>query len=126
MERYCFDTFAWVEYFDESPLGRRLERKVLETDALVLTPAVVITELEARALRAHVEFHEDIGYIRDRGSIIPISERIARTAAQYKASHGTSTVDSLIYATALDTFSVLLTEDKMLLKLKGVRSLRQL
>lgn len=126
MDKYCLDTFAWVEYFDESPLGRRLERKVLESDAIVLTPAVVITELEARALRAHAKFGEDIAYIRERSNIIPISERIARTAAQFKASHGTSTVDSLIYATAQDTYSVLLTEDKMLLALKGVRSLRQL
>lgn len=126
MERYCLDTFAWVEYFADSPLGRRLESKVLESDALVLTPAVVITELEARALKAGAEFGEDIEFIKQRGNIIPVSERIARTAAQYKASHGTSTVDSLIYATALDTYSILLTEDQMLLKLKGVRSLKQL
>ncbi len=120
------DTAAWIEYFGETPLGRRLARNIIDADAVIITPAVVITEFEGRAIKAGKDVGAQIEFIRTRGSVAPITLRTARSAAGHRARHELYTVDALVYACAQETGAVLLTEDEKLLNLKGVKSLRQL
>ncbi len=125
MQRYCLDSCFWAEYFQGTELGSNA-RRVLETEEILFTPAVALTEIEAAAIKHGKDASEQYQIIKSHSAIVPITARIARNAAEVKARHGVYTVDALVYACARDTGAVLLTEDEKLLKLKGVKSLKHL
>ena len=122
----CFDTYAWIEYFNGSPIGVKLAKKYVESDAIIVTPTIVVTELEAKALKGQRSLSEQIKFLLEKGPVIAMDLEIARRAAREKSKHGLHTVDAIIYATALENNCPLATGDKHLTGLENVIDVKTL
>ncbi|MFH1106864.1 MAG: PIN domain-containing protein [Candidatus Micrarchaeota archaeon] len=125
MERFCLDSSAWMEYFQGTAKGARLKKAFL-TNASFFTPVVVLTEIGSKAIRNNEDFSLRLQTIKSLSTIVPTSEKIAVAAAGYKAKHRPYALDALVYASAIEVDSILLSEDWTMLPMKGVKSLRQL
>jgi predicted nucleic acid-binding protein len=105
-----FDSYAWIEYFAGTSLGRQL-RQYVEGGEALFTPSVALTEIAAAGHRKGKDPTPQIEFILDRGPIIAIDEAVALAAAGYKGDPGLHTVDALIYAAAREKETVLVTGD---------------
>jgi predicted nucleic acid-binding protein len=108
------DSFAWIEYFDGTSAGERVQN-FLETGR-VTTPAIVVAELSEKHRRLNREFGPKYDFIRARTSIVPLEEELARTAGELnferkKKVKGWGMADSIILATARRSGSKVVTGD---------------
>src|SRR6266511_6365294 len=74
------DTFAWIEYFNGTSAGEKVQ-DFLET-GLALTTAIVIAELSAKHKRLNREFGPKYDFVKGRTSIVPLEEELARVAGE--------------------------------------------
>ncbi|HIG95414.1 TPA: PIN domain-containing protein [Candidatus Woesearchaeota archaeon] len=56
MKRYVIDSSAWIEYFDGSPLGKRVAAIVEDPDAEIATCVISIAEMAAFYTAKNIEF----------------------------------------------------------------------
>lgn len=126
MESVCFDTSAWFEYFQGSPVGKKIAVKWVDANAFVLTPSIVLTEIEAKAFKEEKDASSQINFVLERSAVAAIDVKIARRAAREKARHKISTIDALVYATALENNLLLVTGDEHLIKLEKVVNVKTL
>ena len=120
------DTCVWIESLVDSPTGRRY-RELFEDPQELLVPALVHYELRRWALR---ELNED-----DADRILAMT-RASRTqtldydcalfAADLAGRHGLSSMDALVYASALRSGAELVTCDAHFEGLPGVAYLPKL
>lgn len=112
------DSYAWVEYAEGTPEGAAA-RAIIEGDARLLTPAIVVGELADRAVREDmkVEWDERLRpFVQHYTTIVPIDAALAERAGHLKwelrdASPETGLADAIILAVARDHDAVVLTGD---------------
>ena len=94
------DTSAWIEWFSDSPLGRRLKRTFPVRTACVV-PTIVQLELAKWLLREAGEEAADrtIAYTQ-KCVVVPLDTEIALLAADLHQAHKLATADAIVYATA--------------------------
>ncbi len=68
-----FDTYAWIEYFQGTSKGRVVE-KYLEGNK-VLTPAVVLLELNYKSDKEGWDFKRYFNFIKSHSKIIGMNEK---------------------------------------------------
>lgn len=109
MSILTFDSYAWIAY-----LAGKSEkvRKIVDSDILILTPSIVITEIKHKYQKEGHDYTERIKFIETRCIIIDISREIASKAAELKLKHKLYTIDALIYATAIIKGAQLFSGDK--------------
>lgn len=84
------DTYAWIEYFDGSEMGKKIKNKI-ENDDNNMTPTVVLAEMKKRYTDwGRSDFEDKLEFIRSKSIIEPLNERIA-VEAGYIRSTGTVT-----------------------------------
>ncbi len=95
------DTSAWIEWFSDSALGRRLKRTFPDRTTCVV-PTVVQLELAKWLLREAGEEAADrtIAYTQ-KCVVVPLDTAIALSAADLHQAHKLATADAIVYATAL-------------------------
>ncbi len=108
------DSFAWIEYFDGSSAGEKVQN-FLEREHVV-TPAIVVAELSEKYKRLNREFGSKYDFVRARTSIVPLEEALARAAGEInferkKKVRGWGMADSIILATARQSGSRIVTGD---------------
>jgi len=108
------DSFAWIEYFDGSSAGEKVQN-FLEREHVV-TPAVVVVELSEKYQRLNREFASKYDFLRTRTRIVPLEEGLARAAGEInferkKIVKGWGMADSMILATARRSGSKIVTGD---------------
>jgi len=108
------DSFAWIEYFDGSSAGEKVQN-FLEREHVV-TPAIVVAELSEKYKRLNREFGSKYDFVRARTSIVPLEEGLARAAGEInferkKFVKGWGMADSMILATARRSGSRIVTGD---------------
>src|SRR5712692_2677526 len=108
------DSFAWIEYFNGSSAGEKVQG-FLETER-VLTPAIVVAELSEKHKRLNREFGPKYDFVKARTSIVPLEEKLARVAGELnferkKSVKGWGMADSIVLATARRSKSKVVTGD---------------
>ena len=103
----AMDSSAWFEYFFASSKGDKI-RALIETGEELLTPCIVVGEIKRKLLGEGKEFEKLIEFISAKSKIIDVNKEIALRAAELKKLHF---VDALIYASALENNSQLITCD---------------
>jgi predicted nucleic acid-binding protein len=108
------DSFAWIEYFNGTSAGEKVQN-LLET-ARALTPAIVVAELSEKYKRLNREFGPRYDFVKARTSIVPLEEELARVAGEFnferkKRVKGWGMADSIVLATARRSKSIIVTGD---------------
>lgn len=112
--KYVVDTSAWVEYFGGTTKGAKLAR-IMETEPIA-TSVIALAELADKAERDNIPFAERLEFIKNCGTILPLSVPIALAAAKLKKRFRAQSpkfglIDGIHLATALDEHAILLTAD---------------
>jgi len=108
-----FDTYAWIEYLMGSEKGRFVSHYVNSEDP-IFTPTICLAELMVKFLRdgvSEANRKKSIELVRKRSMLMQLDDEIALKAAEVK-NEGLPLVDAIIYATALQNKTQLLTGDK--------------
>jgi predicted nucleic acid-binding protein len=108
------DSFAWIEYFNGTSAGEKVQN-LLETGR-ALTPAIVVAELSEKHKRLNRGFGPKYDFVKARTSIVPLEEELARVAGELnferkKRVKGWGLADSIILATARRSKSKVVTGD---------------
>lgn len=111
-DRLLLDSSAWLSYFLEE---NDLSRKFIEGGSyLIMTSVLSIFEIKRKMLMRNVkESRIDVflDFIKSRGLIIGLDEKICRNAAELSLKHKLHTVDSLIYSSAMLSNATLISGD---------------
>lgn len=98
------DTFAWVEYFNGSALGRQATPFI--DGGRCLTPMIVVAELAVKYVRErNPRWEQEFRYLRARSAVAELTIEIAvgagRVRELMRAAHaGVGLADAIIYETA--------------------------
>jgi predicted nucleic acid-binding protein len=118
--RRVIDTSAWIEWLTGSPLGKKLSKEFPEK-TLCIVPTIVQLELSKWLVREVGEEQADqvIAYTQ-KCVVVPLDTTIALLAADLHREHKLATADAIVYATARQQGSDLLTCDGHFEGLHGV------
>lgn len=113
-QNYVLDTFAWVEYFKDSPLADKVE-DFLEHHSCY-TPTIVIAELQATFLRDGIDFSKAFIFVELKTPVVGLSKKIALAAGKIKferrkANQKWGMSDSIVLATAREIGAKVITGD---------------
>jgi predicted nucleic acid-binding protein len=113
-EGVVLDSFAWIEYFNGTSAGEKVQN-FLETGG-VLTPAIVVAELSEKHKRLNREFGPKYDFVKARTSVVPLEEELARVAGELnferkKRVKGWGMADSIVLASARRSKSMIVTGD---------------
>lgn len=106
-----FDSYAWIEYFAGTKKGEKVQT-ILDDNDPKYTPAICITEIKNKYLKEKINPDNRIAYIRQRTTIIDLTEEIASDAADLMNQEKLHTTDAIIYASAKSVNSKLMTGDQ--------------
>ena len=117
------DTSAWIEWIRGSTLGETIGRELPENNEWVV-PTIVQYEL-ARWLTREMSEAAAVSAIAFSSQLVvkPLDTDLATRAVDYANRHRLAMKDSLIYATAMDSGTDLLTCDAHFAELPRVRYL---
>ena len=100
MTSYIIDTWAWVEYFRGSDIGRRARPRIENSNNI--TPTIVLAEMSQKFRQlGRSDLPEKLSFIRQRSSILPLDEPIALLAGEIRANvpvQGMGLVDCILLA----------------------------
>ncbi len=110
-----FDTYAWVELFNDTPTGRKVEQ--LMNSSQNCTSMVSLAELTNWSLKNGFEPDKIISKLKEHSAILPVEEKIAILAGEFyfeyrKQIRDWGMIDSIIYATSLVYGLKVVTGDK--------------
>ena len=117
------DSYGWIEYFSDGPLAKKYASYVEdanENDAV--TPTVVVYEVYKRLKKERGEQVALEAYAQiTRTRIVELDEQSALKAADMSLERGLAMVDAIVYSTARAYSAQLITSDKDLKDLPGIR-----
>lgn len=114
------DSSGWIEFFSGGPLADRYAT-YLKDPSRVITPSIVVYEVYKKIKRERGEAAALLvaGQL-NATHVIPLTEPIARLAADLSLRHGLAMADAMIYAVSRDQEAQLVTSDADLKDLPGV------
>ncbi len=117
------DSYGWIEYFTDGPLAKKYAPYIEDSDdANTITPVVVVYEVYKRLKKERGEQVALEAYAQlTRTRIIPFDQDIALRAADTSLTTGLGMADSIVYSTAKDHSAEIVTSDRDLKDLEGVK-----
>lgn len=118
------DSFAWVEYFRGTRLGRQVDRFVASQRCA--TPTIVLAELADKYAREGIpSLRLDLDEVESRTVLVPLDRPIAEEAGRVKAEARRKTPDfplsdGIVSATAKSLGADVLTGDPHFRGMRGV------
>ena len=114
------DTSAWIEWLMDSPLGRKMERRIPD-QTMCIVPTIVQLELSKWLTREVGEDQADemIAYTQEC-RVVALDTSLALLAADMHRRFKLATADAIVYATAVSQSAELLTCDAHFDGLPGV------
>jgi len=83
--RYIIDTYAWVEYFKGTVIGRRI-KGIIERGENI-TPTIVLAELKKKFTDWNrTDFDEKLSFIKLNSEVIPLDEDVAILSGEIRAT----------------------------------------
>ncbi len=115
------DSCGWIEYLTDGPLAQYYAG-VLEGDEPVAVPTLVLYEVYKFVKRVSGEERAMVAAAHlCTCTLVPLDEALALEAADAALAHGLAMADATVYATACRLGAELITSDKDLKGLPGVR-----
>lgn len=118
------DSCGWIEYFTKGALADKYGSHIANASKRThFTPTIVLYEVYRRVKQELGEERatEACARIIGHTTTVPINERLAMEAADISLKHGLSMADAIIKATADLCKAKIVTSDKHLGKLDGVK-----
>ena len=116
--KYVLDSYAWVEYFIGSPMGRFVQL-FLDMAEQCYTPSIVIAELSTKFERGNKqkEWETLFKFIKNKSSIVSLDRNLANQSGKLKIKlrekeKTIGLADAIIYQTAINLNASLITGDK--------------
>lgn len=117
------DSYGWIEYFSNGPLAKKYASYIEdanENDAV--TPSIVVYEVYKRLKKERGEQVALEAYAQiTRTRIVELDEQMALKAADMSLERGLAMADAIVYSTARAYSAHLITSDKDLKDLPGIR-----
>lgn len=127
MNRVLVDTHAWIEYFLDSPAGRKAGRTIEDPGTLLVTPECCLAEIRGWALRVDRDSRPLENAVRQSSEMEPVRLQDWMSAAEIRHEMRTrgrvstfGMVDALIVAQQRRLGCRLLTGDPHFKGLKDV------
>jgi predicted nucleic acid-binding protein len=116
--RYIIDSYAWLEYFMGTELGRRV-KEIIDSEAdEKLTPSICLAETYAKILKTEDEEKAELrrSFIKSRSALVLLTEELAVEAAKVDVSmkrrvQGWGLADSIVLSTARNRNGKVVTGD---------------
>lgn len=118
------DSFAWVEYFRDSPLGREVDRQLRRSRCA--TPTIVLAELADKYTREGIpDLARDLDFIEARTTVVSLDRALAEEGGRLKTEMRATDpdvplADAIVYATARRLRAEVLTGDPHFRGRRGV------
>jgi len=108
---FLVDSSGWIEFFAQGPLADKYA-KYLHDPSKLVTPTIVLYEVYKKIKRERTE-QDALSAISiiNRTNIIALTESIALLAADLSIRDGLPMADAIVYATALEAGSKIVTGD---------------
>lgn len=105
------DSSGWIEYFTSGPLADEYARHLKDPD-FVVTPTIVLYEVYKKIKRDRTEAEAlSAVSLMNRTKVVDLTESTALFAADLSIKHSLPMADAIVYATALETDSTVVTGD---------------
>jgi len=116
------DSYGWIEYFADGPLGEKYAKCIEEADnENTVTPTVVVYEVYKRIKSARGEREALEAFAQmSRTRIVELTSSLSLEAAEISLATGLGMVDSIIVATARAHEARIMTSDEHLKNLREV------
>ena len=117
------DSYGWIEYFSDGPLAKKYAAYIEDiNENNTVTPTIVVYEVYKRLKKEKGEQVALEAYAQiTRSKLVPLDEDLALGAADTSLKTGLAMADAIIFAIAKTYSAELITSDKDLKGLKGVR-----
>ncbi len=112
------DSSVWLAY-----LFNDYHSDIIDSDEILLLSVLSLFEIKRKLLKSKVDNSKivrSMEFVKKRSLIIPVSKEICEKAVDFSSENNLSTVDSIIYTTAVFNDAVLLTLDNDFRDLKNV------
>jgi predicted nucleic acid-binding protein len=116
--KYIMDSYAWLEYFMGTDMGKRVKEIVDSEADEKLTPSICLAEIYAKILRTEDAEKAELRreFIKSRSALIPLTEELAVDAAKAdvamkKKVQGWGLADSIVLSTARNRDGKVVTGD---------------
>ena len=121
MNKSVIDSSCWLEYFNDSDVGKEIA-PIIKDIKNVIVPTIVIYEVFKKLIK---EKDEDSAIFTiaqmKQGIIIDLNQELSLIAAKTSIESKLSMADSIIYTVAKKYNSILYTQDKHFEDLKNVK-----
>jgi toxin FitB len=108
---FIVDSSGWIEYFTSGPRAAAYQ-KHLRNPRQIITPAIILYEVYKKIKR---EISEEAALeavsAMKQTKVLPITESISLLAADLSIKHALPMADAIVYASALETESTVITSD---------------
>lgn len=117
------DSYGWIEYFSDGPLAKKYASYIEDANENnAVTPTVVVYEVYKRLKKERGEQVALEAYAQiTRTRIVELDEQFALKAADMSLQGGLAMADAIVYSTARAYSAQLITSDKGLKDLPGIR-----
>ncbi|MBI3035650.1 PIN domain-containing protein [Candidatus Woesearchaeota archaeon] len=112
------DSSLWLAYLFNDDYS-----DIIDSDEILLLSVLSLFEIKRKLLKSKVDDSKiirSVEFVKKRSLMIPVSEEISEKAVDFSFENNLSTVDSIIYATAVFNDAVLLTLDNDFRNLENV------
>ena len=115
MTAYLIDSWAWIEYIDGTPRGRKV-KETIESGEKIFSAAITVAEVTSKIKRRSKDYVKGRDAIVANSKIIPLEEKEAYAAGQIhaemrKTNPDIGIADAIIIATARKLNAKILTGD---------------
>ena len=128
MTKYLLDSFAWIEYFEGSNQGEKVEKIISDPNNEILTCAAMVAEVVSKARRSKKD--EDLAFMamKTLSRILEIDAELAKLAGNIHAEMKKNVkdfgmMDAFLLATAQQTSAKIVTGDPHFRNLDNVEFL---
>lgn len=117
------DSYGWIEYFSDGPMAKKYAPYIEDVNENnTVTPTVVVYEVYKRLKKEKGEQVALEAYAQiTRSKLVPLDEDLALRAADISLKTGLAMADSIIYTTARVYSAEIVTSDRDLKGLDGIR-----
>ncbi len=114
------DSCGWIEYLSDGPLADKYE-KYLQDSSQIVIPTIVLYEVYKKIRRERKEEEAIIIAAQmKKTKIIPLTDEIALSSAEFSLRYKLPLADSIVYATAIKENVQVVTSDSHFEGLDGV------
>ncbi len=125
MTRYLLDTYAWIEYFEGSEKGEKVDKLISAPENEIFSNPVILAEVVSKAKRSGNDSEVALAAVRQLSKMIDIDLDTGRLAGElhyrYKKEHTDfGMIDALVLATSINIKAKIVTGDPHFKAMKDV------